>query len=54
MSQTKSGGKTVGHSEKFLYQSKNFATIAKIYHRENFAMCAKFSLCLIAIFFFEK
>ena len=41
MSETKSEAK---HSEIF-------ATIAKIYHSENFAMCAKFSLCLIANLF---
>ena len=29
MSKTKSGGKTVGGSEKFRYGSENFATIAK-------------------------
>ena len=38
MSETKSGGKIVGHSENFRY------------HNENFAMCAKFLLCLIAKF----
>ena len=46
MSETKSGGKTVG-------VVKIFATIAKFcYGSENFAMCVKFSLYVIAIFFF--
>ena len=55
MSETKSEGKIVGHSE-------NFATVAKFcygsenLYSENFAMCAKFSLCVIEkfFFFFEK
>ena len=41
--------------------AKIFASLAKIRHSENFAMFAKFSLCLIAkivdffdFFFFEK
>ena len=42
MSETKSGGKTVGGRENFRY------------HSENFAMFAKFSLCVIGNFFKNK
>ena len=42
MSETKSGGKTVGGSENFRY------------HIKNFAMFAKFLLCVITKFFFNK
>ena len=31
--------------------AKNFSSLAKIRHSENFAMSAKFSLCLLKIFF---
>ena len=56
MSETKSGGKTVGDSENFRYHSEIFAIIAKFrYVYEIFAMCAKFSSSEIAnFFFFEK
>ena len=34
--------------------SENLAMVAQISHRENFVMCAKFSLCEIANFFFKN
>ena len=55
MSETKLEAKQWAHSEKFSLSLRKFAIIAKIEHCKNFAMFAKFSLCLIAnFFFFEK
>ena len=55
MSETKSEAKQWAHSENSL-SCRIFAMIAKIAHSENFARFAKFSLSVIAkfFFFFEK
>ena len=51
MSETKLKAKQWGHNENSLSWRK-IAMIAKFAHSENFARFAKFSLCVIAIFFF--